>query len=164
MINENGISKQKLLAPKNYVLCDDENGLDVILDTSPCRSLCLFVCYVPCRSSQCVVLILGPVFIGCSLVARALVPLWRSTQTMNLCFALVGTLWIRPLRKTKVHCLCGASRGNKITRHQGTTYGYMALEIWAVKDFLCPWVFCKVTNKYFWAIHNVLTWTLFERC
>ncbi len=30
--------------------------------------------------------LLGPVSIGCSVVACALVPLWSATQTLNLCF------------------------------------------------------------------------------
>ncbi len=43
-------------------------------------------------------------------------------------FCLVGTTWIRPLRKTKVHYLCGVSQGNKGTCHKGTAYGYRALD------------------------------------
>ncbi len=34
-----------------------------------------------------------------------------------------------PLSKTKIHCLCGTSQGNKGTRHKGTAYnGYRALD------------------------------------
>ncbi len=34
--------------------------------------------------------------------------------------------WVLPLSKTKVHFLCVATRGNKGTRHRGTSYGYRA--------------------------------------
>ena len=49
---------------------------------------------------------------------------FTSTASHNV---LGTTLWIRPLSKTKIHCLCGLSHGNKSTRHKGKAYGYRSL-------------------------------------
>ncbi len=51
-----------------------------------------------------------------------------ATQTMKPLFCNSGyNIWIRPLSKTKLHCMCGASQVNKGIHHKGTAYGYRAL-------------------------------------
>ena len=71
---------------------------------------------------------LGPVSTGCSLVACTLVTHHTDNEPLICLVQVAVSIILYPLSITTIHYLCGASQGNKGTRHKGTAYGYRALQ------------------------------------
>ncbi len=81
-------------------------------------------------------------------------------------FCSVAVSMLYPLSKTKAHGLCGASQGNKDTRHKGTAYGYRALMVLVPIHSLIFFkhimaILVKKVEPYFVGyIHHIVTYSI----